>query len=734
MSLNPIDIYADMESIARAVDHGLIFRPASANDRLTEAIERCFEAAANLPAILDAVEKPDDPEDKTAWDAYAWKKSYIQKQVLRAARAATERKAHLATIRTLEDQEDEKAFLAGEPDSDPTGKLTAHERRVKGMLHWFRYYAWAYDPRSDYLPLQPFVPFGLYDDDAPDEDFQVRYLVWIEETAYLRNTSGTVKKPRDIGATLGFLLWTTYRWLFSHYFNALLASANEDLVDKTGDQNTLFEKIRFALRLLPDWQLPVGEDGVFDLAKDMPYMRLSNPENGSTIGGQAPTINAARQKRAKVVLCDEMAAWPYGGFPQSTSLSFVAKSIFQVSTVQGRFNAFAQNLLSGKANVFEVKWDEHPWKDERWFNALGTGDVGNVMTTAQIAQEVLCDMDASQPGKVFGEWEQTRTCIEWPELMSFYKAAGFESRFRHVDGTWKIPEDCHWARMQDKGETEGHPRMTLWCFRPGEAYPLNDSIFFFAEYMAPTAADLETVTADIRRIEREWHLDGRRPEQSLISHEASKDVDIYMQKFGLHWSKWDTDYDSGIGNIRLWIKPVDLHRANPIRPTLMGRTKIYLLSPPGYSTLHFNEKDGKHFVTEHPPDRQVLSAQHNGLTGFPRLRAEMPVYHYPPEELGKPVQDQRPVRFFDDAIVCCRGIAVVWGPSPKAETEEQKRKKRLPPELQREAIASLPSGEERDTAILSQKVWLDHWKAEDELMKGQPVGPIRVSRGTMRRN
>lgn len=730
--MTPAEIMADMESIARAIEAGYTFDDVNPNIRLEEAIERCFEAEANLPAIINAVPQ-EDPDDRTAWDAYEWKKDYIRKQVTRAGQAARERKARLATIRTEGDQQAELAYCEGLTESDPENALSEHERRVRGMLHWFRYYAWAYDPRSDYLPLQPFVPFGLYDDDEADEDFQVRYLVWIEETAYLHNKSGTVKKPRDIGATLGFLLWTTYRWLFSHYFSALLASANEDLVDKTGDQNTLFEKVRFGLRLVPNWMLPPE----FDLVKDMPFMRLSNPANGSTIGGQAPTINAARQKRAKVVLCDEMAAWPYGGFPQSTSLSFVAKSIFQVSTVQGRFNAFAQNLLSGKANVFEVRWDEHPWKDERWFNALGTGDVGNVMTTAQIAQEVLCDMDASQPGKVFGDWEETRTCIEWAELMAFYKSVGLEGRFRHVDGTWKIPEDCHWARMQDKGETEGHPRMTLWCFRPGEAYPLNDSTFFFAEYMAPTAADLDTVVKDMTEIQRRWHLNERRPQHSLISHEAKKDRGIYTTKFGWHWNAWDTDYDSGIGNIRLWLKPADLHKPNPIRPALMGRTRVYLISGTGQSGLYYNEKLNKHDVTTHRETgstMETLQGRTDGLTGFPRLRAEMPVYHYPPEELGKPVQDQRPVRFFEDAIVCVRSIALKYGPSPKAENQDEKRNKRLAPEIQKGAIAQLPMGSpERDAAILSQSVWLAEFKQEEEMLS-PGIGPMRIGTGPMRRN
>lgn len=619
-----IQLQARAEALSLANRRGYVVRKANANDRLQDALQRCIEAEQNLPEILANVPPPEDPRNKIEVDSLNWKRDMIEAQVTRAAYAARERTAYLLTIRTDQDWEREKELCAD---------------GLAGTRHWFRYWAWAYDPRAEYMPLQPFVPFGLYPHDEEDA-FQWRYIEWLEETTFKRRKSGLVEKARDMGATLGWLLWATHHWLFYHYYSALLASANEDLVDSKRDPDTLFEKVRFVLRLQPPQLLPEG----FDLVKDLPYMNLSNPENGSTLSGQAPTANAGRQRRRTCVLKDESAAWPYGGFPQNVALSAVSYSMFDVSSVQGKFNQFYKTAHTERVNKFIMDWREHPWKDQRWYDALSAGYLGPAMSAETIAQEVDRDYDASQPGKVFPDWEETRTCVEWPEVLEYYRKAGFERDFYHVDGTLKIPDDWTWARMQDKGETTGHPRMTLWCARPAMRYPLHDSVFFFAEHMAPTAADLDTVVRELTEVQRRFHIADRRPAKSVMSHEASKDQAIYA-KLGWWWNKWDTDYESGIGNIRLWIKAWDLMKPNPIRPALMGRSKVYLVCAPGQATLCFNEKDGKYYVTA----PKSVTGQGEG---FARLRAEFPVYHYPPEEMGKALKDQRPERIFDDALAC----------------------------------------------------------------------------------
>lgn len=711
--LDPRLINADIEATRIASEQGFLVTSATKNEKMLEALELCLEAEQDLPNILAKVPvaKPrfDTGEvDPIEVDAYAWRKDYITKQVQRAARAARERKAYLATLLTEDDWADEWERCADGLD---------------GLKHWFKMWAWALDPRADYMPMQPFVPFGAYEDD--EATFQWEYIVWLHETTFDRRASGLVEKSRDMGATLGWILWATWCWLFRERFTALLISRREEDVDSKKEPDTLFEKIREALRFLPPQLVPLG----FSLTRDTrAHMNLYNPETNSVLTGAAPTANVARGKRRTAILKDESASWPQEGKPQSTSLGYVSNSNFDVSSVQGRLNNFYTTAMLPTCNKYVMDWRDHPWKDARWYNALPFGYVGDPQTAEQIAQEVDRDYDASQPGKVFKDWEETRTCIEWPEVYNYFNLMGYGDRFQHVDGSLKIPDDWEWSMMQDKGETEGHPRMTLFCARPAENWPLSDTTFFFMEHMAPTGADLGTVVTQLTAEMRFFHLEERRPQKRLISHEAAKDRAIYLSTFGWSWQAWDTDYDSGIGNIRLWIKPVDTHRPNPFRPVLNGRSRMILVCTKGQATLQFNEKDQKFFVT--PALSKHASAREP--QGFIRLRAEMPAYHYPAEEAGKPLKDQRPERKFDDAVVCVRGIAVRWGPKPKEMTEQDRLRERLAESVKnREGMDQ----EAKDAALLSEGIWIEEFKQQDKDERlGGGIGPIKVPRSTPRRN
>lgn len=715
--LTPLEIAADCEAIGHAVEHGYIAPRAVSNDRLREAIDRCLAVEPRIAEIQATVPPPTDPNNPIEVDALEWKRDMIGKQLERAVRAGKERKAHLDSLRTDADWEAElKRCGKDVRPEDIEGQLAALE-------HWFRYWAWAKDPRADYLPVQPFVPFGVYEDD--ESDFQIRYIYWLHLTTFRDRKSGLVEKARDMGATLGWLLWSTWCWLFKTEFTALLTSAKEELVDSKKNPDTLFEKVRYELQIQPPQFIPEG----FNLERDMrSHMNIANPADGCVLSGQAPTEDVGRQMRRKAVLKDESAAWPFMGIPQAVALSHVSESIFDVSSVRGRYNQYATTAHHPSCNKFVMDWREHPWKDQRWYNALPHGFVGAAaMTPENIAQEVDRDYDASQPGKVFKDWNPIYTCIEWEELLTFYAGHGLYERFIHVDGTIQIPHDWNWARMQDKGESKEHPRMTLYCARPGEAWPLNDSIFFFIEHEAPTAADLGTVIEQLIEEQRKFNINPpREPEVSLNSHEAKKEREIYMDEFGWHWDSWDPDYDSGIGNIRLWLKPIDTHRDNPIRPALKGRARIYFVCKKGQATLQWNPKDQKHFVSQ-PKDHG----------GFIRLRAEMPVYHYPPEEAGKPIQDQRPLRIFDDAIVCVRGIAVLWGPQPKEMSEHEKMMKRMAEELQTPYAQQFPPGSiEHDRIIQSQMHWQQEFQNEEDLDNERRRGmgaPVRVGRAPLRR-
>jgi len=130
------------------------------------------------------------------------------------------------------------------------------------------------DPRSIAKGKAALVPFTLW----PKQ----RELVgWIVER-WRRGEPGTVVKSRDVGAswiTMALLAWCC---IFERDFAAGVASATEIKLDRSGDPDTLFFKLREFLR-----HLPVEFNGGYSEEKTSAYLRIGFPRTGSSITGEA---------------------------------------------------------------------------------------------------------------------------------------------------------------------------------------------------------------------------------------------------------------------------------------------------------------------------------------------------------------------------------------------------------------------------------------------------------------
>lgn len=401
--LTPLEIAADCEATAHAVEHGYarLDRVGNfQNDRLLITLDDCIAARALIAPEQAKIEPLiAAAKDEITRDARLYQRDLIAWQIERAATLAAERKAHIEALRDLE----------------------AEDERCKQDIHyWSRYYAWGFDPRPD-APLAV-VPLGEF-------DFQAAFVDWLDEQVFVRRSSGTADKSRDMGATITALRWGLHHWLYRDYFTLLIASAKEELTDKIGDSDTLFERLRFLVRLLPGWMLPKG----FDVLRDMPYMKLENKENGSLITGSAPTTSLGEGRRRSAVLMDEFADWPEGGYTQYTTLTQTSKSLLAISTPKGRFNKYADLIHDGVTPRFTMDWREHPWKDERWYNSLPFGILCPAMTPEDIAQEVDRNYDASQPGRVLRNVREEYVFITQSELVR-----GFGEARRHHCSTSHI--------------------------------------------------------------------------------------------------------------------------------------------------------------------------------------------------------------------------------------------------------------------------------------------------------
>jgi len=660
------------------------------NPYLVSQLEQCVKARALIPAeqskLQILIEQASNDVERGARE---YQRDLIGWQLTRAADLAEKRIAYLDALEDIEAE---------------------NKKCADDTAHWFEYYAWTVDPRNAALGVTPLALF----------EFQERYLEWLDRLTFEFQVSGVCEKSRTMGATEITLRWMLKQWRYRRDFVGLPLSANEDLVDSKKDPGTLFEKLRFQLRLLPNWMLPKG----FRLDRDMPFMQLVNPENGAVLQGDAPTANVGRQRRATFALKDESAIWPNGGYQQHTSLSRTCNTSVDVSSVQGKFNKFYELAHDGRTRKFEMDWREHPWLDERWYSSLPFGYIGPAMTEEEIAQEIDRNYEGSQPGRVLKNVKEEYCFITQDELIEAYRESGKSHLFRGVDGRFKLPDDWNWGRVADYGESAREENDThIWAYslfaRPAANWILSDSLFFF--YSLPImpigATELEGFAfyselerqIGVRR-EKEWV---RRPQVNDMSHEATDPKEVLLKQCGDNWNIPDLDFDKGRRKLVFHFEITDKHLPNPVRPVLRGRCRIYFVAMNGEYFLAKNERTGTYFVTPSQTQR-----------GFKRLRAEIPAWHYPPEERGKPVPKMRPKGIFDDIITTIRYAVARWGVTSAALSPSDKNELKLDPAIRLETIEQL-SLKEAEIAAHSRRVHLGAMTAEQNRPPSRAVQKIR---------
>jgi hypothetical protein len=155
-------------------------------------------------------------------------------------------------------------------------------------------WCWTFDPRVAVDGGLAFMPFDPY-------PRQLDWLAWMDERLRKRD-EGLVETSRDVGFSWlsgGFAL---HKWLFVPGFKTTFGSRKEEYVDKSGDPDSLLEKVRMMFFQLPKWMWPKG----FTAGKCFNYMRLINPENGNIIRGEAGD-QMGRGGRSTMYFIDEAA-------------------------------------------------------------------------------------------------------------------------------------------------------------------------------------------------------------------------------------------------------------------------------------------------------------------------------------------------------------------------------------------------------------------------------------------
>lgn len=254
------------------------------------------------------------------------------------------------------------------------------------------------DPRGQ--PTEwPLVPF----------DAQIQLYRKVDE-AVEGGTDLSIEKSRKMAATWTVLLKFLHSWLFKENQYFTVSGKREDDVDAKGDPDTLFFKMRYVIKNLPDWMRP--ELG----SSDDRRMHLKNPETGSSIDGKPSTGAIGRSGRRKAMFFDEHPIWETGG-EAWTAAGDTTPCRISCGTAMGRNNKYYELVKSDHTPTFTIYWANHPEYSKGLYTVdedgnvnilkgLGTDADGNKITHVR-------HYNPDAEGQKNWEW------VKWPDEYPF---------------------------------------------------------------------------------------------------------------------------------------------------------------------------------------------------------------------------------------------------------------------------------------------------------------------------
>lgn len=238
------------------------------------------------------------------------------------------------------------------------------EQWAAACIRWIEDWVVTYDPRRKGVKK---VPFKLFKKQKEFVYFIVRCL--------LDKEAGLVEKSRDIGASWLCTAIATWLWIYVKGASIGFGSMLQTKVDRVGDMDSLFEKIRFIIRNLPALFVPVG----YKERQHATFMKIRNPENGAIIKGEGGD-NIGRGGRSMLYFKDEAAHYQRPELIEA-ALGDNTDVQIDISSVNGTANVFYRRRMSGelwapdrpstkgKTRVFVFDWRHHPGKTQEWYDA-----------------------------------------------------------------------------------------------------------------------------------------------------------------------------------------------------------------------------------------------------------------------------------------------------------------------------------------------------------------------------
>jgi len=236
-----------------------------------------------------------------------------------------------------------------------------------------------YDPRNVPKKLPARLPFLLF----PKQE---ELASWLLER-WAAGEPGIIDKSRDMGISWLVMSLACTLCNFNNEMAVGCGSRKEEYVDILGDPDSLLEKGRLFMSLLPS-----EFRGGWDRRRHSSHMKLVFPLSGSILTGEAGD-GIGRGGRQSLYLVDE-AAFLERPLLVDASLSATTDCRIDLSTPNGRGNPFAQKRHSGKIKVFTFHWRDDPRKDQAWYDKK----VAEIDNPVVVAQEIDLNYSASVEG------------------------------------------------------------------------------------------------------------------------------------------------------------------------------------------------------------------------------------------------------------------------------------------------------------------------------------------------
>lgn len=236
-----------------------------------------------------------------------------------------------------------------------------------------------FDPRRVETGESPTLPFILFSK-------QVDFMKWT--TARWQSKERAVcEKSRECGVTWLTVAWGVAMWLFHPGFVVRYGSRKEIIVDRPGDMDSIFEKVRFFIEFLPRELQPEG----WDPKKHNTHMKTLNPENGAALIGEAGN-DIGRGGRSSIAFTDE-SAFLADARSVENALSQNTNCQIDVSTFKGSGNLFYEKVQrwSNTSRHFIFDWKDDPRKDQAWYDLQKEN-----LPEETVAQEIDRDPHASE--------------------------------------------------------------------------------------------------------------------------------------------------------------------------------------------------------------------------------------------------------------------------------------------------------------------------------------------------